>query len=293
VKVLDFGIAKLVEEAEPTAPTSRPLTRIGTIMGTPNYMSPEQAVGQPCDARADIYALGVVFFEMLTGACLYEGDPIVVLAAHVTTPPPPLPPDVLAALGPHGEEVFARLLAKSPDDRYQSAGDLAAALEELGEHVSPLPPTSLRSSRSLVDAVERQAFVTGHTRTAGAAVTAATQLAAPSDAAAVVPDVRSKRMILGAALAVALAGILVLLVFALRGPAIEPTVDVASSSSAAPSATPHTDELPPVVASAEAPPVSSTKSDGKTSKTSKGAATGGHKKGPGGLYIPPPNKWFK
>ncbi len=303
VKVLDFGIAKLVEDADPTGPTSRPLTRIGTIMGTPNYMSPEQAVGQPCDARADIYALGVVFYEMLTGACLYDGDPIMVLAAHVTTPPPPLPPEVLAALGSHGQEIFDKLLAKSPDERYQSAGDLAVALELLGQHVSPLPPASVgyplppRAAPSPTDAAlagSEPAFVHG-----GKGVsTAATQLAMPEGdgsvqflAIARLPD-RSRRLVLGAALAAAVVGVVVLLVFALRGPGIEPTIDGPGSASGrvAASGTPGSDELPPVVASNEPLPAASASArSGKATPK----PTGRGKKGSGGLRIPPPNQWFK
>lgn len=295
VKVLDFGIAKLEEPAEPTAPTSRPLTRIGAIMGTPNYMSPEQAIGQPCDARADIYALGVVFYEMLTGSCLFDGDPILVLAAHVTTPPPPLPPEVLAALGPHAQAVFDKLLAKSPDDRYQSAVEFATALEMLGEHVSPSPPNSMRSAPSRADARsvhDATAVVTG-----GSAPTllAGSETAlAPVLAATVGASDPSQRMLLGAALGVAALGLLVLLVYALGGSSESHVPIVAASPSASSAASAAsaeaTAELPPI-ASSDAKPVASTPNHASGGKGKAGK--GGRKTGPGGLYVPPPSQWFK
>ncbi len=293
VKVLDFGIAKLEEPAEPTAPTSRPLTRIGAIMGTPNYMSPEQAIGQPCDARADIYALGVVFYEMLTGSCLFDGDPILVLAAHVTTPPPPLPPEILAALGPHAEEVFDKLLAKSPDDRYQSAVEFATALELLGEHVSPLPPYSMRSAPSRVDMRPvHDAAAMAVTGVSAPTLLAGSETALePIASAAGGPSDPSQRMLLGAGLGVAALGLLLLLIYALGGSSEShvPIVVASPSASSAGSAQ-VTAELPPI-ASSEAKPVASTPNHAGGGKGKGGK--GGRKTGPGGLYVPPPSQWFK
>lgn len=297
VKVLDFGIAKLEERAEPTAPTSRPLTRIGAIMGTPNYMSPEQAIGQPCDARADIYALGVVFYEMLTGSCLFDGDPILVLAAHVTTPPPPLPPEILAALGPHAEEVFDKLLAKSPEERYQSAVEFATALELLGEHVSPLPPNSMRSAPSRVDTRSlHDAAAVAVTGASAPTLLAGSETALDPVASAVggASD-PSQRMLLGAGLGVAGLGLLVLLIYALGGSSEShvPIVAVTPSASS-PASAEATAELPPI-ASSEVKPVDSTPNhaSGGASGGKGKAGKGGRKTGPGGLYVPPPSQWFK
>src|SRR5688572_26918280 len=91
VKVLDFGIAKLhIEETDPER--SQPLTQMGTVFGTPQYMSPEQGQGHTVDARADLYTLGIILYEMLAGKLPFHADDLVVLITrHITEPPPPLP----------------------------------------------------------------------------------------------------------------------------------------------------------------------------------------------------------
>jgi serine/threonine-protein kinase len=117
----DFGIAKIMAETR--------LTRTGTSMGTPAYMSPEQAQGKPVDHRADLYALGIMFYEMLAGSLPFEADtPLSLLHLHVTKEPPPLrerAPEVSRSL----ERIVMRALAKDPDDRFATAGELAEALE--------------------------------------------------------------------------------------------------------------------------------------------------------------------
>jgi len=127
VKVLDFGLAKLT-----TADSAGGhLTRTGMVFGTPQFMAPEQATGEPVDARTDLYALGVVLFLGLTGRLPFPAEqPLAVLQAHATEPPPDLPKDVPAAL----RAVVRRALAKRREDRYDGAtamaGALRAALEE-------------------------------------------------------------------------------------------------------------------------------------------------------------------
>jgi hypothetical protein len=117
----DFGIAQ--SAAEQTQ-----LTSAGEIIGTPNYMAPERATGQPSDARADLYAVGVVLYELLTGRPPFAGDgPLAVLLKHVQDPPPPphsLNPAVPAPL----EQVVLRALEKEPARRFQSAAEMADAL---------------------------------------------------------------------------------------------------------------------------------------------------------------------
>ena len=121
VYLADFGIAKMVEG-------SGALTQTGMITGTPQYMAPEQATGQPVDQRVDIYALGVVAYEMLTGRVPFAADtPVAVLMKHVTEPMP-IPP---ASTVP--EPLVRALLkgmAKKPDERWSSAGAFVRALEQ-------------------------------------------------------------------------------------------------------------------------------------------------------------------
>jgi serine/threonine-protein kinase len=115
----DFGLAR--------AMTGAHLTQTGTIVGTPAYMAPEQIMGQAVDARTDIYALGIVIFEMLTGRTPFAGDTTAVLYKHVHEPPPPLA-ELAPRVPPPVVQAVLRALAKDPAQRFKSAGELAAAL---------------------------------------------------------------------------------------------------------------------------------------------------------------------
>lgn len=115
----DFGIAKLVDSA------SVDMTSSGTMVGSPRYMSPEQAKTEKVDSRTDIYSLGAVLYEILAGRRLYYAEsPIAVAIKHISDPIPQLPAR-FALLQP----ILEKMLAKSPDDRYQSAVDVAKVLE--------------------------------------------------------------------------------------------------------------------------------------------------------------------
>jgi serine/threonine protein kinase len=114
----DFGVAKRSDNIGA-------LTSTGTVVGTVHYMAPEQVTGNHTDARTDVYALGCVFYQMLTGAVPYEREnTIATLSAHVHDPTPALP-DELAALYPTFGGVIEKAMAKKPGDRYLSAGDFA------------------------------------------------------------------------------------------------------------------------------------------------------------------------
>jgi len=133
VKLLDFGLAR-VEQVDAASLTrmsdsaDRLRTMEGAILGTPQYMSPEQAVGKTVDARADIWAFGCVLYEMLTGRRAFDADsPAGVIAAVLNREPLPIP-DGTAKLR-EVQQVIGRCLAKDPEARWQSAADLQYALE--------------------------------------------------------------------------------------------------------------------------------------------------------------------
>ncbi len=135
VKVLDFGIAK-VSGAKTDA---NQLTQLGSVFGTPDYMSPEQAAGQPVDHRSDLYTLGVLMYEMLTGEPPFSGDSIaIVLTKHMHEPAPDLPSSVDWRLA----DLTKRLLAKEPADRPASAHQVADELLRTRLSVVPVPPAS-------------------------------------------------------------------------------------------------------------------------------------------------------
>ena len=118
----DFGLARMVE-------ASVNLTAIGTLMGTPAYMSPEQGSGSKIDSRSDIYSLGIILYEMATGRVPYRAEtPVAVVVMH-TSAPLPLPRSVNPDLPEAVERVILKALARNPDDRYQTAEDLVAALK--------------------------------------------------------------------------------------------------------------------------------------------------------------------
>lgn len=125
VKVLDFGLAKVAG--------SNRLTRPGVVFGTPNYMSPEQAGGSQFDHRVDVYALGIILFEMLTGRVPFEADTHMgVLSKHLYEEPPKLPDYELSAIGKPGlQEIVAGCLAKRLEDRWPSMTELARRLNSL------------------------------------------------------------------------------------------------------------------------------------------------------------------
>lgn len=140
VKVLDFGLAKIsLEDDEPESSVDAPteLTKMGTVFGTPSYMSPEQAAGKPADHRCDLYSLGIVLYEMLSGGVPFRGDAIVVvLTKHIHEPPPALPDSVDPGLA----NLIRHLLAKDPAQRPATA---QAFLDELSRLQIAKPTSAL------------------------------------------------------------------------------------------------------------------------------------------------------
>jgi serine/threonine-protein kinase len=132
VKLLDFGIAKKDDGA-----TSMGATRTGAVMGTPYYMSPEQVVGARLDLRTDLWSLGVVAFEAMTGAKAFDGETLGALAVAVTHGPMPVPSRSNPLLPPAVDEWFARACSRDVAGRFSSAKELAAAFRAASTGAAP------------------------------------------------------------------------------------------------------------------------------------------------------------
>jgi eukaryotic-like serine/threonine-protein kinase len=175
VKVLDFGIAKVQ-----TSEAKEQLTQLGSVFGTPEYMAPEQAQGIEVDARADLYTVGILLYEMLAGATPFnDDDMIVVLTRTLTMDPPPLPSDVDPAIA----ALAMQLLRKLPEQRIQSASELVHYIDALSTRsLTPSPvsvgtpsprsvaysDTVLSSARPELAQFSRQAAVPGSSAAATA-----------------------------------------------------------------------------------------------------------------------------
>lgn len=135
--ITDFGIARANDGSART-------TRAGTVIGTPHYMSPEQARGQAIDGRADLYSLGIVLHELLTGSVPYQAeDSVAVGIRHVSDPLPRLPPGLQSI-----QPLLDRLLAKEPAARFQNGREVCAAINALqASTVRPLPPNAVAAPR--------------------------------------------------------------------------------------------------------------------------------------------------
>jgi serine/threonine-protein kinase len=207
VKVLDFGIAKVPvgelggegrsgNDAPRNAAPGQALTQLGMVYGTPEYMAPEQALGQPVDARADLYALGAMMFEMITGARPYDHESkVTLLGMHVTAPIPRMTvraPDANVPL--EVDAIVSRLLAKEAGARYADAKELIEAIDTVamqlaarGRISEPLPPMSAfgpRGSSAGVDATGPRSALASSPAGAASSATGPTGLAQPGLASA-------------------------------------------------------------------------------------------------------------
>lgn len=121
VKVMDFGIAKSGTDGH---------TQVGAVLGTVKYLAPEQAYGRPLDERADIYALGCVIYEMLTGQPPISGDSLMEIAHKLASEQPPPPSALNPEVPAHLDRIVMRALAKDPNDRYSSTASMAMDLRD-------------------------------------------------------------------------------------------------------------------------------------------------------------------
>ena len=163
VKVTDFGIARAVN-------TEESLTQTGAVMGTATYFSPEQAEGLGVDARSDIYSLGVVLFEMVTGRPPFLGETPVAIASKHVREHPPMPRQINSAVPEDLEAVIMKCMAKNPEHRYASGEELRADLLRFRDGrgvVAGVPPTAAQqavgatSTMSAVGSTQSMRAVTG------------------------------------------------------------------------------------------------------------------------------------
>lgn len=291
VKILDFGVAKLDLGSD----GQTAFTKAGTIVGTPEYMAPEQAGGANIDGRADLYALGVIAYEMLAGVPPFVAkDSVAIMTKHLTEAPPPLPdwvPPELAAL-------VMDLLQKEPDKRPESAAHVVERVNALG---APLPPSAISGAYAALDVPPSSAFVVPPMPISGAAMPARDPSRGPLIA-----------VILGA-LFVCVALVAVVGWASRARPTAEPLrrsgMTIPSvvrakpagepAASAAPEVTPTVQTSEPTSPEPTTAPSSTTKATTKPAAKKpapKPKSTQQPKKkrktGPGGIYIPPPSQWF-
>ncbi|MGH9570360.1 MAG: protein kinase domain-containing protein, partial [Candidatus Angelobacter sp.] len=133
VKIMDFGIAK----------AGGSMTSTGQVLGTPNYMAPEQVKGRPLDGRSDLFSFGVILYEMLTGEKPFVGQNVTTIIYKIVNENPIAPRDLDVTVHPGLSAIVTRALAKSPDERYQSGAELIHDLENYKTAGAPMHATSV------------------------------------------------------------------------------------------------------------------------------------------------------
>jgi serine/threonine-protein kinase len=336
VKVLDFGIAKVDVEivsagnvgASGSGAGGQPLTRIGAVFGTPDYMSPEQAMGQGVDARSDLYSIGIIFYELLTGERPFRGGVVTVLRQHVLEDVPPLPLDVVAQLDPRVVDVLARLLAKTPEARLATADELCSTLGEVIARPEAPPPPTVVDPHVPTLMAGMAGVASPNPPHAAPSGTMIVGLDAPSfrggELSPPMPPVRNPSddrarpawalfagLAVAAILGVLFVGIVLHKVFA-KGDADASDPSSTSGSRATAKVTAPIDLPPPpppastgagraggtgsaAASSSSSPEDEQRAAAGSTAsstpKETKGANKKGRKTGPFGIYIPPPKEW--
>jgi serine/threonine protein kinase/class 3 adenylate cyclase len=152
VKVMDFGIARMIQAGA---------GQTGSIVGTPAYMSPEQATGKTVDARTDIYAMGLVFYEMITGKPAFDGDSSVAVALKQVMEAPRPPHEIISGLPRHLESAILKCLEKDPAKRFQSIAQLEEALTKHSTKVRAEKEEHAQVEKSEMDQIAQPSFAAG------------------------------------------------------------------------------------------------------------------------------------
>ncbi len=152
VKVTDFGIARI---------ESSTLTRVGIVIGTPTYMSPEQLLGQPIDHRSDLFSAGILLFKLLTGERPFTGPNVTALAYNIVHSEHTRPSKLYPTLPGEFDDIVAKALAKRPEERFQTAKAFATALVQVANRKAPLVRTSPAENHQTVVRTQRSELGSG------------------------------------------------------------------------------------------------------------------------------------
>jgi predicted Ser/Thr protein kinase len=174
VKIMDFGIAK----------SGGQVTNTGQVLGTPNYMSPEQVKGRPLDGRSDLFSLGVILYEMMTGEKPFVGQNVTTIIYKIVNETPITPRDLDVTVHPGLSAIVTKALAKAPDDRYQTGADLVRDLENYKLAAGPVRTGSTAAISPVPAPPEKTVVlpvrvVAGSTVRVGAAATAPAKVPVP------------------------------------------------------------------------------------------------------------------
>ncbi len=161
VKLADFGIAKATEQSS--------ITQVGSVLGTAAYLAPEQARGEEAGPRADLYALGVVTYQLISGRLPYEATSLTELALKQQREEPPLLDTLVAAVPHELAEAVAIALALDPRERYQTAREMGRAISDGADGISPLEPTVSDRRADPAQATQATSVLAGGTRRAASA----------------------------------------------------------------------------------------------------------------------------
>jgi serine/threonine protein kinase/tetratricopeptide (TPR) repeat protein len=161
VKVLDFGLAKFVSNVASREVTKPQMTIAGMVVGTVSYMAPEQALGRPIDHRVDLFSLGVVLFELLTGRMPFDGSTPTEIIDRILHEVPPPPSRFASGVPASVDAIVARALEKDPVFRYQRASDIAQDLRVVGDQLDGVPvrPSSRVAAAAAAGPVENSVAV--------------------------------------------------------------------------------------------------------------------------------------